>query len=168
MGLRLNTLYGGGVSLAELERTGDVCRDMGWHLQLLLDARDLPGLAPRLRRLPVPIVVDHMGHFPAALGAASPGFQALLSLARDGAWVKLSGANRLSDAPWADTVPLAQALFDAAPDRCVWGSDWPHVAHWAPMMNVGALLDLLADWLPDPAARHAVLVNNPARLFGYS
>ena len=78
-------------------------------------------------------------------GAASPGFQALLSLARDGAWVKLSGAYRLSDAPWADTVPLAQALFDAAPDRCVWGSDRLHVAHWAPMMNVGALLDLLAD-----------------------
>lgn len=168
MGLRLNTLYGGGVGTAELERYGDLCRDMSWHLQLLLDARDLPDLAPRLRRLPVPVVVDHMGHFPAALGVGSPGFQALLSLVRDGAWVKLSGAYRLSDTPWADTVPLAQALHEAAPDRCVWGSDWPHVAHWGTMMNVGCLLDLLGTWLPDPAARQAVLVGNPARLYGFA
>lgn len=167
VGLRLNTLYGGGMGTAELERYGDLCRDMGWHLQLLLDARDLPDLAPRLRRLPVPVVVDHMGHFPAALSAGSPGFQALLSLVRDGAWVKLSGAYRLSDAPWAETVPLAQALHEAAPDRCVWGSDWPHVAHWGPMMNVGALLDLLGRWLPDEVARQAVLVDNPGRLYGF-
>lgn len=166
VGLRLNTLYGGGMGMAELERYGALCRDLGWHLQLLLDARDLPELAPRLRRLPVPVVVDHMGHFPAALGVESPGFQALLSLVRDGAWVKLSGAYRLDDAPWTATVALAQALYAAAPHRCVWGSDWPHVSHWGPMMNVGALLDLLGASLPDAAARQAVLVDNPGRLYG--
>ena len=167
VGLRLNTLYGGGVGTAELERTGALCRDLGWHLQLLLDARDLPELAPRLRRLPVPVVVDHMGHFPAALGVGSPGFQALLSLVREGAWVKLSGAYRLADAPWAETGALAQALHAAAPGRCVWGSDWPHVSHWGKMMNVGALLDLLGTWLPDEAARWAVLVDNPRRLYRF-
>lgn len=167
VGLRLNTLFGGGMGMAMLDRYGALCRDMGWHLQVLLDARDLPSLMPRLARLPVPIVVDHMGHFPAALGVPSPGFQALLSLVRDGNWVKLSGAYRLADAPWADTVALAQALYAAAPDRCVWGSDWPHVAHWGGMTNPGDLLDLLALCMPDGPARHAVLVENPHRLYGF-
>lgn len=168
-GLRLNVLYGGGgVGLDDMERFGALCRDWGWHLQVLLDvARALPDLAPRLARLPIPIVVDHMGHFPASLGAGVPGFHALLGLVRDGAWVKLSGACRLADAPWAETVPLARALLAAAPDRCVWGSDWPHVAHFGPMMNVGDLLDLLADWAPDEAERHRVLIENPHRLYGF-
>ena len=69
--------------------------------------------------------------------------------------------------PYADTVPFARALHQAAPERCVWGSDWPHVAHWGPMMNVRDLLDLLAEWVPDEADRHRVLVENPARLYGF-
>ena len=166
-GLRLNVLYGGGVGLEDLEGFGVLCRDWGWHLQLLLDARTLPELAPRIARLPVPVVVDHMGHFPATLGVESPGFQALLGLMRDGAWVKLSGAYRLAGAPWTETVPLARALLAVAPDRCVWGSDWPHVAHWGAMMNVGDLLGLLAEWAPGESQRHRVLVANPHRLYGF-
>lgn len=166
-GLRLNVLFGGGMGLEQLERYGALCRDMGWHLQLLLDARELPGLLPRLDRVPVPLVVDHMGHAPASLGIEAPGFQALLSLLRNGGWVKLSGAFRMADAPWAETVPLARALYQAAPDRCVWGSDWPHVSHWGPMMNVGDLLDLAGEWLPTAEARRAVLANNPRRLYGF-
>jgi len=168
-GLRVNVLFGGGVSMDDLESYGDLCRDYGWHLQFLLDARELPQLAPRFARLPVPFVVDHMGHFPAAEGVRLPGFQTLLGMVRDGAWVKLSGAYRLSDAApaYADTTPLARALVEAAPDRCVWGSDWPHVANWGAMPNVGDLLDLLADWVPDETARHRVLVENPARLYGF-
>jgi 2-pyrone-4,6-dicarboxylate lactonase len=169
VGLRINVLYGGGVSLDDLARYGALCREMGWHLQLLLDARTLPELAPRLRALPVPFVVDHMGHLPASAGVDEPGFQTLVALVREGAWVKLSGAYRLSDAgpPYADTIPFARALQAAAPDRCVWGSDWPHVATYGPMPNVGDLLDLLADWVPDAAARWAVLVDNPRRLYGF-
>jgi 2-pyrone-4,6-dicarboxylate lactonase len=167
VGLRLNVLYGGGIGFEGLERYGALCRDMGWHLQFLLDARTLPGLAARLAALPVPFVVDHMGHSPAAGGVREPGFATLLSLVRDGAWGKLSGAYRLADAPWSSTVPLAQALHAAAPGRCLWGSDWPHVAHWAPMINVGDLLDLFGQWLPDAAARRAVLVDNPAALYGF-
>ena len=166
-GLRLNVLYGGGVGFEHLERFGALCRDWGWHLQLLLDARALPELAPRIARVPVPVVVDHMGHFPARLGTGSPGFQTLLGLARDGAWVKLSGAYRLADAPWAETVPIARALLEQAPDRCLWGSDWPHVSHRGDMMNVGTLLDLLADWAPDEERRRRVLVDNPHRLYGF-
>lgn len=167
VGLRLNTLYGGGVGFADLERYGALCRDIGWHLQFLVDARDLPALRPRLQRLPAPFVVDHMGHFPASLGVGSEGFRCLLDLVRDGAWVKLSGAYRLDDAPWDATEALAQALYATAPGRCVWGSDWPHVAHWKRMMNVGDLLDLLPRWLPDAAARQAVLVDNPRQLYGF-
>lgn len=168
VGLRLNTLYGGGVGMASLERYGALCRDMGWHLQLLLNAQELPDLMPSLRRLPVPIVVDHMAHFPASEGVMSAGFQALLALVRDGAWVKLSGAYRLATAPWDETVPLAHALQQAAPERCLWGSDWPHVAHWSgPMMNVGDLLDLFGVWVPDATARRAILIDNPRRLYGF-
>ena len=165
-GLRLNVLYGGGLGFDALDATEALCLDMGWHLQFLLDARTLPGaLATRLSRLRVPFVVDHMGHFPA--DAAQPGFRTLVSLVRDGAWVKLSGAYRLAPEPWQATIPLARALHEAAPDRCVWGSDWPHVAHPDRMMNVGDLLDLLAEWVPDPAARDSVLVDNAHRLYGF-
>ena len=165
-GLRLNVLYGGGLGFDALDATEALCLDMGWHLQFLLDARTLPGaLATRLSRLRVPFVVDHMGHFPA--DPAEPGFETLLALVRDGAWVKLSGAYRLAPEPWKATIPLAQALHAAAPDRCVWGSDWPHVSHADRMMNVGELLDLLADWVPDPAARNRVLVDNAHRLYGF-
>src|SRR3546814_14446305 len=88
-------------------------------------ARELPARAPRLSRLRTPLVVDHMGHLPADAGVAHPGFQHLLGLVRDGAWVKLSGAYRLSTAgfPYHDTIPLARALIEAASDRCIWGSD---------------------------------------------
>src|SRR4051794_7576641 len=169
VGLRLNVLYGGGIGFDAVESYGALCREMGWHLQFLVDARDLPPLAAKLARLPVPFVVDHMGHMPASAGVADPGFRTLVSLVRDGAWVKISGAYRLTaeGPPYRDTIPFAQALVAAAPERCVWGSDWPHVANWGPMMNVGDLLDLLADWVPDADARRRVLVDNPHRLYGF-
>lgn len=170
VGLRLNVLYGGGVGLDDLERYGALCRELGWHMQFLLDARELPPIASRLAALPVPVVIDHMGHFPADTGIESEGFRTLLSLVRDGGWVKLSGAFRstVEAAPYRDTIPYAQALANAAPDRCVWGSDWPHVANWNDMPNIGELLDVLADWVPDEARRNRVLVDNPHRLYGFS
>jgi 2-pyrone-4,6-dicarboxylate lactonase len=169
VGLRLNVLYGGGIGFDQVERYGALCREMGWHLQFLIDARDLPPLAARLARLPVPFVVDHMGHMPVAAGVDDPGFRTLAALVRDGAWVKLSGAYRLTDQgpPYRDTIPFARALVAAAPERCLWGSDWPHVANWGVMPNVGDLLDLLVDWVPDEATRRRVLVDNPHRLYRF-
>lgn len=166
-GLRLNVLYGGGIGLEALKDYGAMARELGWHLQLLMDAREIGPIARTVASLPVPVVFDHMGHFPARRGPAEPGFATMCALVRDGAWVKLSGAYRLDDAPWSRTVALAQALVAAAPDRCVWGSDWPHVANWGHMPNVGELLDLLADWVPDPAQRERVLVDNARRLYGF-
>lgn len=169
-GLRLNVLFGGGVGFDALETLASRIAGLGWHLQFLLDARELPALAPRLERLPVPFVVDHMGHMPTAAGFDHPGFQTLLRLVRDcGCWVKLSGAYRTSSAgpPFTDTIPFARALVEAAPDRMVWGSDWPHVAMDTYMPNTGDLLDLLATWVPDEALRRRILVDNPARLYGF-
>lgn len=170
VGLRINVLYGGGVGFAQLEDYAALCREMGWHLQFLIDAGDLPALASRFAKLPVPFLIDHMGHFPTSRGTADTGFQALLSLVRDGGWVRLSGAYRTSTEggpPYSDTIPFARLLAEAAPERCVWGSDWPHVANWDAMMGVSDLLDLLADWVPDDALRQRVLVDNPQRLFGF-
>jgi len=168
VGLRLNVLYGGGIGFEDLASYDALAREMGWHLQFLVDARELPRLHTAISALRVPFVVDHMGHFPASLGVSDPGFQTLVSLVRDGGWVKLSGAYRLADEmPYAETTPLAQALIDAAPDRCVWGSDWPHVAHYKHMMNVGDLLDTLADWAPDEAVRNRILTDNAHRLYGF-
>ena len=169
VGLRLNVLFGGGVGFDTLEDYAALAREMGWHLQFLLDARALPGLAARIARLPVPFVVDHMGHVPTAeVSPDDAAFQTLVALVRDGGWVKLSGAYRLSanEPPYVDTVAYAQRLLEAAPDRCLWGSDWPHVALWRTMPNVGSLLDTLALWAPDDDLRRKILVTNPARLYG--
>jgi predicted TIM-barrel fold metal-dependent hydrolase len=169
VGLRLNVLYGGGVGFAQLEDYAALAREMDWHLQFLIDARDLPALTPRLSKLPVPFLIDHMGHFPTTRGTDDAGFQALLALVRDGAWVRLSGAYRttVEGPPYRDTIPFARKLVEANPDRCIWGSDWPHVANWGVMMGVGDLQDLLADWVPDDKLRHRILVENPQLLFGF-
>jgi len=169
-GLRLNLLFKGGVPLDHLEALARRVERLQWHLELLLDVRELPALMPRLARLPVDIVIDHLGHMPAAEGIAHPGFQSLLKLVRGGrCWVKLSGAYRVSSAgaPFQDTVPFARALVEADPTRLVWGSDWPHTAIAGHMVNDGDLLDLLALWVPEPRLRHLILVENPARLYGF-
>jgi 2-pyrone-4,6-dicarboxylate lactonase len=167
VGLRLNTLFGGGIGMEDLDRYEAVCAELGWHLQFLADARQLAPYAARLQRLRVPFVLDHMGHFPVREGVDSPGAQVMLDLVRAGGWVKLSGAYRIAPPPYDAAIPLARALIAAAPDRCVWGSDWPHVSQTEFMPNPGDLLDLLADWAPDPAMRQRILVENPHRLYGF-
>lgn len=171
-GVRLNLLFaGGGRRLEDVEAFAPRLAERGWHLQLLVDAADrgLPWRA--LGRQPCELVFDHMGHIDAARGPEDPGFQSLMALARDGrAWVKLSGAMRLSsypEPPYPDVVPLARALVQGAPTRVVWGSDWPHVKlPHRYMPNDGALLDLLADWVPDPVRRRRILVDNQLALYG--
>jgi 2-pyrone-4,6-dicarboxylate lactonase len=170
VGLRLNVLYGGGIGVESLAEYGALARELGWHLQLLVGVRQLAALAPQLSCLPVPFVVDHMGHFPLReVPLADAAFETLVALVRDGAWVKLSGAYRLSQrAPlFEDTIPYAQRLLEAGPARCLWGSDWPHVAHWGAAVRVADLLELLACCAPDAALRERVLVKNPRVLYGF-
>jgi predicted TIM-barrel fold metal-dependent hydrolase len=169
-GVRLNPRNVKADDLKDMETIAQKIAPFGWHLQFHLDARSLTTLADRLRKLPVEVVVDHLGHMPVDAGVDHPGFQALLALLKEGrTWVKLSSPNRFGDPrpPYPSVVPYAHALIAAAPDRCVWASDWPHSRFAGFMPNDGDLLDLLALWAPDAALRNRILVDNPARLYGF-
>jgi 2-pyrone-4,6-dicarboxylate lactonase len=171
-GVRINLLFkGGGLALETLEQVARLIAPLGWHVQLLIDGRDLPELAPRLIRLPVRFVIDHMGHMPVQLGLAHPGFKALLALAGKGnCWVKLSGAYRISakSYPYEDVVPIAKALVEAAPQRMVWGSDWPHPSFEGTVPVDASLVDLLASWVPEARTRQRILNANPAELYDFA
>lgn len=169
-GVRFNLAFKGGARVDALEAVAERIRAFGWHLQLLTDGRGLLELAPRLRRLAVDLVVDHMGYAPVAAGLGHPAIQALLALVGEGrCWVKLSGAYRVSveGPPYADVAPLARALIAAAPERMVWGTDWPHPGFAGAMPNDGDLLDLVAEWALDPALRRRILAENAAELYGF-
>ncbi|WP_036997616.1 amidohydrolase family protein [Pseudomonas chlororaphis] len=169
-GLRINVLFGGGTGFDAMETLASRIAPLGWHMQFLMDLRQLPELMPRMQKLPCPCVVDHMGHMPVSLGLDHPGYQALLHMVTNyGWWTKLSGAYRISDLwqdNYRDVVPLAQKLIEAAPERVLWGSDWPHVA-LSRMPDTGRLRNLLAIWAPDEQVRKRILVDNPARLYGF-
>jgi predicted TIM-barrel fold metal-dependent hydrolase len=163
----------GELPLAHIERLADRIKPFGWHIEFLMHVDEFPELDRMLARLPVDCVFGHLGYVRADKGVQSAGFQALLRLMRAGhAWVKLTGPYRISTGPLphADTQPFADALVTAAPDRLVWGSDWPHVkTEWTiPLPNDGDLADLLARWVPDADTRRRVLVDNPARLYGFA
>jgi predicted TIM-barrel fold metal-dependent hydrolase len=172
-GARVNFVahLGGAPDRAGVERTAARLADRGWHLVCHFDAADLATWSPLLDRLPCPYVIDHMGRVDAAAGVDQPPFRALLTLAADDrCWIKLSGADRLTadgPPPYDDVVPFARALIAAAPDRLLWGTDWPHpnVRH---MPDDGDLVDLLAAFAPDEATRDRILVDNPARLYDFA
>ena len=168
VGIRMNLMFsGGGLDISRLEECDALARDWGWHIQFLLDANDLPVLMPRMQKLKSMLVVDHMGYLKTSVGLDSPGFKALVDLVRERAWIKVSGAYRLTnqEPPYQDVVPYAKALIDAAPDRCVWGSDWPHVANWGVMPTVAQMLESLALYAPDESIRNRILCTNPQKLY---
>jgi 2-pyrone-4,6-dicarboxylate lactonase len=172
-GTRFNFVahLGGAPELDALWRVVRRIEPLGWHLVLHFDADDLPAHAELLDRLPVPYVIDHMGRVDASRGIDQEPFSVLVQLLADErAWVKISGAERLSAAGppgYADVVPYAQALIAAAPDRVLWGTDWPH-PNVRRMPDDGDLVDLLAAFAPDEATRTRILVDNPARLYDFA
>ena len=171
-GVRINLVFKAGKGFASAAALAGRVRDLGWHFQFLVDVSEMVDLRNRIEALRVPAVFDHFGHVSARKGIGNAGFQDLLDLVRDGtAWVKLSGAYRITGerrAPYDDVRPFAEALIDASPDRVLWATDWPHPSIPVPMPNDGDLTDLLLRWLPDEAQRRRVLVDNPARLYGFS
>ncbi len=173
--VRVNLVDRGGMpfrSLAGLSHAAERIRDLGFHLELLVHVESFPELRELIKTICVPMSVGHIGYTKAAIGGLyHPGFQDFLAMLRDGfLWVKLTGPYRISarSFPYDDVTAMAKAVIAAAPDRIVWGSDWPHVMVASTMPNDGDLLDALADWAPDPVLRHRILVDNPARLYGFT
>lgn len=170
-GVRFNFVkhLGGRPDMAFFEKTVQRLPELGWHLILHLDAQDLVEFKDLFRKIPVPMVIDHMGRVNAADGLEQPPFKVLLEFMRNpNGWVKICGAERVSSKgpPFTDSLPFAQALIAAAPERILWGTDWPHPnVKWMP--NDGGLVDLFALMAPDFEIQKKILVENPARLYGF-
>lgn len=144
---------------------------LGWHIQVFVHPEQLVQLASVLAALPVPLVVDHLGRIDPAEGTRGLAYDALRRLLDGGnTWVKLSGAYMRSTVhgpSYADTLPLGRALVRAAPERLVWGSDWPHTTEVPGSVNDADLVDLLWAWTGTPATLERILVDNPAQLYGF-
>jgi len=158
---------GGAPDLALFDSMLPRVGNLGWHIVLHLDAEDIVTYADRIRRIPVPFVIDHMGRVKAERGLDQKPFKLLLDLMRNElAWVKVCGAERVSSTgkPFRDAIPFAAALIEAAPDRILWGTDWPH-PNVKVMPNDGETVDLFAEFCPDESVRRRILVDNPTRLY---
>ena len=172
-GVRMSTLPKSRVGPEHMEALAARIKGFGWLVQIHLDQSDhLPALAERFGRLPVPVLVDHFGRVRGGEGIEIAGFQALLDLLRgtENVWAKLCSFYRLSaqgGPAYGDMEAPARALIAARPDRLVWGTNWPHPNHKGEMPNDGDLFDALFGWIGDAAVRKAILVDNPARLFGF-
>jgi predicted TIM-barrel fold metal-dependent hydrolase len=172
-GVRLNTDNKGGMPIAldEIPELAARIRPFGWHLEFLFPGKDILELMPEFRALEVPMSIAHFAYQSATPGVSAPGFQALLELARRGnTWIKISGANRVSATdlpPYDDVRPMAEALIEAAPQRIMWGTDWPHPNKYEVNPNDGDLVDALGDWVSDEAMRRRILVDNPATFYRF-
>jgi predicted TIM-barrel fold metal-dependent hydrolase len=143
---------------------------LGWHLEMYVEGSVLPGLEAKILALPVPVVIDHMGKIPTSRGIDSPEFKTLLRLVESGkCWVKLCGyRSSVQGPPYADVIGEAQKIIAIAPDKCVWGTDWPHPHRQGPLMpDDGKLLDLLYEWAGNDEQFRRILVDNPAKLYHF-
>ncbi len=160
----------GTLPMDALKKLAQKVKPFGWHMEFLAHVDEFPDLDNMLDGFPVNTVYGHLGYMKTDKGIAHPGFQALLRLMKAGkAWVKLTGPYRISlqAMPHADTNDYAHELIKAAPQQVVWGSDWPHVMVKGAMPNDGDICDLLGNWVIDEGTRKHVLVDNPARLYGF-
>jgi predicted TIM-barrel fold metal-dependent hydrolase len=161
----------GVLPLDALRKLGEKIKALGWHVEFLMHVDEFPDLDRQLADFPVDVVFGHLGYVPISKSVGEPGFQALLRLMRDGkAWVKLTAPYRLtmSAMPYRDTDAFARALVDAAPQRLLWGTDWPHVFIKTAMPQDKKLLALLEHWVPDAALRTRILADHPAQLYDFT
>lgn len=169
-GARFQMLPGGALPWEALEPVAAKIAAFDWSIHLQMDGRLLADREDLLKRLPATLVIDHVGKFLEPVPVSHPGFQTLLRLLeRDRVWMKLTGPYEVSKAGpplYPDVGALAKAAVAHRPDRMVWATNWPHVSVKTPPDDA-SLLDLLLDWVPDEATRHRILVDNPARLYGF-
>jgi predicted TIM-barrel fold metal-dependent hydrolase len=169
-GARFNFVkhLGGAPDLDVFSRVIDRIKGRGWHVVLHLDAPSIIPLSDMIRKLPLPFVIDHMGRVPSADGVDQAPLRALIALSRlENCWIKVCGSERISMPPYAAAVPIAHALVEAAPDRVLWGTDFPHpnATHEA---DEADLVDLVPQFAPDPLAQKRLLVDNPAKLYNFN
>jgi predicted TIM-barrel fold metal-dependent hydrolase len=158
---------GGGPDMGVFHRVIDRIKGMGWHVVLYFNAPDLAPMSEMMRKLPLPFVIDHMGRAMAKDGPDQPAVHVLIELAKlDNCWIKVTGSERISLPPYDEAIPIARRLVEAAPDRVLWGTDFPHpnATHEA---DEAELVDLIPKFAPDPVMQHKLLVDNPARLYGF-
>jgi predicted TIM-barrel fold metal-dependent hydrolase len=171
-GIRFNLAQVGATTPEMIEPLSRRINDLGWHIQINAPAATIMEIMPILERVPSPIVFDHLAHIPQPDGVNHPLYGKVRALMDKGrTWVKLSGAyadTKVGAPTYADSSAVARAYAKAAPERCVWGSDWPHpTEHTKQLPDDAVLFDLLSDWVPDESARHRVLVENPATLYDF-
>jgi predicted TIM-barrel fold metal-dependent hydrolase len=161
---------GGVGDMNAFKRLVDRAAAIGWHVDIYLEQGTIREFIPILTALPTTYVIDHMGTISAAKGLDDPEFKALLDLQKNDekCWVKITGLERASASgpPFHDSVPFAKRLIDNAPDRVIWGTDWPH-PNVKIMPNDGDLVDLVPLYAPEPATQKKLLVDNPVRLFKF-
>lgn len=170
-GIRFNLVQAGATTVEMLEPLAHRVNDLGWHVQLHMLADQIVSIADTLQRLPSSIVFDHMGRMPQPAGINHPAFALILKLIEKGrTWVKISGAylnTKVGPPSYLDATAIAQAYVKHAPERLVWGSDWPHPTEKENKPDDAVLFDLLAQWAPDEATRNRILVANPETLYGF-
>jgi predicted TIM-barrel fold metal-dependent hydrolase len=167
---RFITTAKGGASLADLPDIARKVAPLGWHIEMYVPPAVWPDLLPVIDTLPVGVVFDHMAAMRADFDPNGSIFRDVMRKLESGKhWVKLCGYRAsIADYPYADVKPLAQQFIRHVPDRCVWGTDWPHTTITGYMPDDGELLDLLFEWAPDEAVRHKILVENPAKLYRFN
>lgn len=172
-GVRLNTDNKGGMPVAfdDIPELSARIRPFHWHLEFLFPGKDILELMPVFTSLTVPMSIAHFAYQPAAAGVSARGFQALVELAQRGnTWIKISGANRVSRGdlpPYDDVQPMAHALIAAAPERIMWGTDWPHPNKYIANPNDADLVDAFGDWVTDQAMRRKIMVDTPAAFYRF-
>jgi predicted TIM-barrel fold metal-dependent hydrolase len=171
-GVRFNAVSGNGTPLDQLESLAAKVVQLNWHIQFYTHGEQIAELAPLIRKLPVTVVLDHMAGVKSDRGTDSPEFRAAADLLQSGqAYAKISGyRSSVKGFPYDDVAPLARGFIEAAPDRCIWGSDWPHPSLFGDthMPDDGQLFDMLGAWAPTDELRRKILVDNPARLYGFA
>ena len=171
-GIRFNLAQAGATTPEMMEPLSKRINDLGWHIQINAPAAKIMEVMPILERVPSPIVFDHLAHIPEPEGVNHPLYAKVRALMDKGrTWVKLSGAyadTKVGPPSYSDSSAVARAYAKAMPERCVWGSDWPHPSEQSKQLPDDAILfDLLTDWVPDEKVRHRVLVENPATLYDF-
>lgn len=170
-GVRFHMFPGGVLPWESLEPLAARVLSFGWHVQLQFDGHRLPDHETMLRRLPGALVIDHVGKFLEPVPTDHPSFRVLVRLVEAGrTYVKLSApyeVSKVGPPNYDDVGALAKVLVQAAPERMLWATNWPHLGQPREHLPDDAVLDMLLDWARDEAVRHQILVDNPARLYGF-